>query len=253
MDSSPDRQTLVSGTRKRRVAASSVDSRSDNQQHEFQLTKRFRLLAPGFGLDVPTDRLDQWLFVMQHHLVPTRLLDWSESLNTALFFACLDWIKQRDIAKCSDGVVFTLNPMSLNKQVLGIDDFPVTWVQNPVLQTIKFAFGTQEELVTASDGTRVRIKYLQAPVAVFPSSVHGRMRAQKACFTLHGADHRDFRVILQEHGWSATGMLIEHPIPRDKKPELAEQLAQAGTTYSTIFPDLDGLASDLKFQFRITP
>jgi hypothetical protein len=114
---------------------------------------------------------------MQHNLAPTRLLDWSESLNTALFFACLDWIKQRDIAKCSDGVVFTLNPILLNKHVLGICDFPVTWVQNEVLQTIKFAFGTHEELVTGPDGKP--IKYLQPPVAVFPSTVHGRMRAQK--------------------------------------------------------------------------
>src|SRR5262249_17148495 len=155
-----------------------------------------------------------------HNLAPTRLLDWSESLNTALFFVCLDWIKQRDVAKCADGVVFSLNPILLNRHVLAICDFPVTWVQNQVLQTIKFAFGTQEELVTAADGTR--IKYLQAPVAIYPSTVHGRMRAQKACFTLHGADHRDLRVILQEHGWLATNMLVEHAVPRDKKPELAD-------------------------------
>ena len=77
--------------------------RNSNQQHEFQLTKRFRLLAPGFGADIPTDRLDQWLFLMQHNLAPTRLLDWSESLNTALFFACFDWVTQRDVEKCSDG------------------------------------------------------------------------------------------------------------------------------------------------------
>jgi hypothetical protein len=58
---------------------------------------------------------------------------------------------------------------------------------------------------------------------------------------------------LQERGWIATDMLVEYPIPRDKKPQLADELAQAGITYSTIFPDLEGLASDLKFQFRIAP
>ncbi|MCS6289102.1 MAG: FRG domain-containing protein [Nitrospira sp.] len=47
----------------------------------------------------------QWLFLVQHHRVPTRLLDWSESLNAALFFACLDWIKNRNIERCSDGAV----------------------------------------------------------------------------------------------------------------------------------------------------
>jgi len=225
--------------------------RSGNQQHEFHLTKLFRLLAPGFGVEIDIHRLDQWLFVMQHNGAPTRLLDWSESLNTALFFACLDWIKHRDIAKCADGAVFALNPMFLNEQVLGMSDFPVTWVQNRVLQTIKFAFGTQDELVVGPD--QAPITYLQSPVAIFPSTVHGRIRAQKACFTLYGADHRDLRTIFANSGWSAANMLLEYAIPRDSKPQLAEDLAQAGTTYSTIFPDLEGLTSDLMFQFRIVP
>ena len=48
-------------------------------------------------------------------------------------------------------------------------------------------------------------------------------------------------------------MLLEYVIPRDRKPELADALAVAGTTYSTIFPDLTGLASDPAFRFRIRP
>lgn len=202
-------------------------------------------------MEIDTHRLDQWLFLMQHHRAPTRLLDWSESLNTALFFACLDWIQHRDIEHCSNGAVFSLNPMFLNEQVLGCADFPVTWVQNRVLQTIKFAFGTQNEVVL--DHNQAPITYLQWPVAVFPSTVHGRMRAQKACFTLHGGDHRDLRIIFAENGWSAANMLLEYAIPRDCKPQLADDLALAGTTYSTIFPDLEGLTSDLAFQFRIVP
>jgi hypothetical protein len=222
--------------------------RHGNEAHEFSLTKRFRLLAPGFGVDIDTHRLDQWLFMMQHHGAPTRLLDWSESLNTAAFFACLDWIRHGDIERCADGAVFALNPVFLNQQVLGSEDFPVTWAQNPVLQTIKFAFGTQDELVNGE-----RIPYLQSPVAVFPSMIHGRMRAQKACFTLHGADRRDLRVLFEENGWTDSHTLLEFAIPRERKPALADDLAVAGTTYSTIFPDLQGLASDLVFQFRLIP
>jgi hypothetical protein len=204
--------------------------RRDNQQHEFPLTKRFRLLAPGFGVEIHTDRLDQWLFVMQHHRAPTRLLDWSESLNTALFFTCLDWIKTRDINRCSDGAVFALNPTFLNQLVLDESDFPVTWVQNRVLQTIKFAFGTQDEIVLDRCGKP--IKHLEWPVAIFPSIVHGRMRAQKACFTLHGSDKRDLRSIVEEKRWDAAAMLLEYAIPRADKPQLVEDLALAGTTYS---------------------
>jgi hypothetical protein len=225
--------------------------RGDNKRHEFHLTKRFRLLAPGFGVEMPTDDLDKWLFLMQHNGAPTRLLDWSESLNTAVFFSCLDWIEGRDPAKCADGAVFALNPIFLNEKVIGLSDFPVTWVQNRVFQTIKFAFGTQDEIVRGHDGNA--IKYLELPVAIFPSIVHGRMRVQKACFTLFGADHRDLRRIFAEQGWDAAGALVEYTIPARDKPQLAEDLALAGTTYSTVFPDLEGLSSDLTFQFGITP
>jgi hypothetical protein len=61
------------------------------------------------------------------------------------------------------------------------------------------------------------------------------------------------REIFQEKGWTAAETLVEYAIPRDKKPELVDDLALAGITYSTIFPDLEGLTSDLKFQFRIVP
>jgi hypothetical protein len=94
---------------------------------------------------------------------------------------------------------------------------------------------------------------LGPPVAVFPSTVHGLMRAQKACFTLHGTDHRDLRAIVEANGWPAGRLLVEFEIPASRKPALVEDLALAGTTASTIFPDLEGLASDLTFQFRIQP
>ncbi len=52
--------------------------RDGNEAHEFNLTKKFRLMAPGYGPTPETGRLDLWLFLMQHHRAPTRLLDWAE-------------------------------------------------------------------------------------------------------------------------------------------------------------------------------
>jgi hypothetical protein len=213
-------------------------------KYEFPLTKRFRLLAPGFGVEIPEGRLDQWLFVMQHNGAPTRLLDWTESLNTAVFFACLDWIKARDIGKTTDGVVYALNPIFLNKQVIDLAEFPVTWVQGRVLQTIKFAFGTELERVEGQ-----MIAPLDLPVAIFPSTVHGRMRSQKSCFTLHGIDQSGLSEIFRRLGWPEE-MLVNYVIPANEKPQLASELALAGTTYSTVFPDLEGLANDLRFHVR---
>lgn len=223
--------------------------RNGNEKYEFNLTKLFRLLAPGFGVDIETARMDQWLFVMQHHGAPTRLLDWSEGLNTAVFFACVDWIKRLDSKYCNLGTVFALNPILLNELFIGERDFPCTWVANRVKQTIKFAFGTEDEVEYDRKGEK--IAYLQEPVAIFPSSVHARLRAQKSCFTLHGADYRDMREILIEKLGNTEKLLVEYKIQPDIKPHLVRELAQAGTTYSTIYPDLEGLARELKFQFKI--
>jgi hypothetical protein len=212
-------------------------------EFEFPLTKRFRLLAPGFGVEIPKRHLDEWLFLMQHNRAPTRLLDWTESLNTAIFFACLDSIEKRDRDK--DGVVYALNPIFLNKQQdIKSRDFPPTWIQGRVLQTIKFAFGTADERVKGK-----KIVPLELPVAIFPSTVHGRMRSQKSCFTLHGTDKSGLSEIFSRFGWSKK-MLVKYVISKDNKRRLVSELALAGTTFSTVYPDLEGLAKDLQFHVR---
>lgn len=48
-----------------------------------------------------------WLCLMQHHGVPTRLLDWTESILIALYFAVVDK------SEC-DGLIFALNGARLN-------------------------------------------------------------------------------------------------------------------------------------------
>ena len=221
--------------------------RNGNDKFEFQITKKFRLVAPGFGETPETNRIDQWLFLMQHLELPTRLLDWSESPLVAAFFATLKAIYKNDIK--NNASVFAIDPIELNKISIGEEDFPVTWVQNKVLQTIKFAFNTQEEQVFINN-QYIKISYSELPIAIYPSTVHSRIKAQKGCFTLHGSDKRDFETIFKDT-LIKRERLIKYIIPKDKIINFHNELNDAGISYSILFPDLDGLAKELKYQFGI--
>lgn len=46
---------------------------------------------------------------MQHYYIPTRLLDWSENLEIATYFAIYNHTNNKDIS------IYVLNPLELNK------------------------------------------------------------------------------------------------------------------------------------------
>lgn len=217
--------------------------RDDYSQYEFNITKKFRLMAPGFGETPETGRLDQWLFLMQHNRCPTRLLDWSESLLVAAFFATEKAAKSSKLE--NDVAIYALDPIQLNK-MSNMDYFPNTWVQNEVLQTIKFAFGTQDELVNGK-----RIPYLELPVAIYPSTIHARISSQKGCFTLHGNDKRDMISIFKNTELIDNGFLVKYIIPKDCVTSVFNDINNLGIRYSTLFPDMEGLSRDLCYDFGI--
>jgi hypothetical protein len=116
-------------------------------------------------------------------------------------------------------------------------EFPLTWFdpspganKNPAFENIGGAWVQDRQGV-------------QLPVAVYPTYVHARLRAQRSCFTVHGK---------QKHGLDKLvpdTILKRYEIDPASRESMISELRILGVTESVAFPDLDGLASELKAQF----
>lgn len=109
----------------------------ETKYNEKLLLQEFRRRAPSLGFMNTPQRgeTDQWLFLAQHVSLPTRLLDWSEGLFIALYFALLE----------KKPSLWMLHPIGLNNKSTILEfpkednEFPLTW----------FSHSTRR--VTASD------------------------------------------------------------------------------------------------------
>ncbi len=182
--------------------------------------------CPSNNLKTPEESLN-WLFLMQHHRLQTRLLDWSKSPLIATFFAVSN---NSDVEKKSDGILWGLLPRNLNKVF-----FPETTVaeffphSNLIIQVYLGAF----------TGHAGNPSYDSRVAAILPNQIDIRMLLQMSRFTIHGnpTPLEDFPDL--------NNYLYKIIIPEGKKDEIATQLAYMGIVDSNLFPDLDHLASDL--------
>jgi len=73
--------------------------------------------------------------------------------------------------------------------------------------------------------------------------VHPRLRAQRACFTIHGKRKEGLNLLVPDT------LLKRYDIDPARRKSILKDLSFLGVTDSVAFPDLDGLAKELKARF----
>jgi len=237
------------------------------KNYENQLLQQFRMKAPSLGLmnTPPRNQTDQWLFLAQHVRLPTRLLDWTEGLFIALFFALQN----------NEPVVWMLDPIGLNnlclkdlgsKEQFDENEFSLTWfseskssvTKTDLFDLTKMLFYGKNKIKAGSpnhyliQGTRNSLGNLNIrgawekdaigsniPVALLPTYIHIRMNMQKSCFTIHGKVKSSLNIQVN------SSILKKYVIDPGSVSKMRKDLRILGITNTSVFPDLDNLSKDL--------
>jgi len=212
-----------------------------DEKEENYLLQSFRRKAEGLANVPPRQgHTDLWLFLAQHYGLPTRLLDWTEGALHALYFAI-------NRAK-KDPKIYMLNPHNLNELAgMSLDqlNYPLSWIKGGRLY---IALAWQHRKLKECYEKELKLQNIKINVPIaFPATYQDhRMFAQRSCFTIHGISLKPLQDILSNEAIVLSDYLIEYEIEIDAKSSLLNELSILGISATTVFPDLEHLAKDLK-------
>jgi len=175
------------------------------------------------------------LFHMQHHGVPTRLLDWTSVFGVALFFALHNYDP-----KSSMPCVWIMNPYALNH---------ATWNWYRLFSPKYLA--RDERANRSYEYSEILLNThpisWTTPLAIYSHQRSERMFAQSGWFTIHGTTMGPIESMFAEP--VARHILKKIDVPHEAVPAARQFLESAGIGHRQLFPDLDGLARSIRNKY----
>ncbi len=184
---------------------------------ESHYLSKFKAKEKSEGLSTYWD----WLFLMQHHGVPTRLMNWTEDPLVALIFA-IDSEASTD-EKEWDACVWCINPVKLNTAFIFHDYLPEGYVPN-----------VQEKKVYELFGPGKNPFWNKKPAAVYGPVNNSGIVLQRGTFTVfpHTVSFVDMKELPDSSQY-----LLKIVIVRESRVFIADQLSRYGLTKAQLMPE----------------
>ncbi|AKA67559.1 FRG domain-containing protein [Clostridium scatologenes] len=170
-----------------------------------------------------------WMFLMQHYGVPTRLMDWSEDALVALIFAINLDATPKELAK--DPAVWCLNPIKLNEAFKFNNLYPLGYIPNVEEKEVYEMFGPEQSGFVN-----------RKPCAVYGPLNSPRIVAQKGVFTIfpYTNNMTEFDKLPDSSDY-----MEELIICKDSREDITEQLRKYGINYAQLFPEIEYVSKEI--------
>lgn len=188
---------------------------------EIAYVKKFKQNAVAISQEIPSHEY-QWMFLMQHYRLPTRLLDWSESPLVGLYFAV-----ENTKEDSSDAALWCLDPRALNQHA-NIE--PKLSGDIPSFSDDEILENYLPSKVAAERNTKLK------PAACIGPRNSRRMYAQQGVFTITHMSPTPIEEVGDRNH------IKKLRIPAASKETIRKELKFLGITKLSLFPELENVA-----------
>lgn len=201
-------------------------------EREARLTTRFRQRSIAYWAEGYPQTDWEHLFAMQHYGMPTRLLDWTENLTIAAYFAL--WSAANPTGHAHAGAckpcIWCVDPVQWNRGMPSL-----------------LEYGDSIRVLTTADDhldayrPETKKKRLKSPVAIYGTHNSQRIVAQRGTFFAWGNETKPMQQVAQS---TPNVELFKFELTAPV-PDLYSDIQKIGVTETTVFPELSALAKEL--------